>query len=458
LLATPESPDYDARMPTVTTTDAKTKSTDVLGLPLAETAGVSIVVVGGPDSGTQCNLVSGDVIVGKSRRCGLHLCDEAVSKQHLRIQVVAGGIRATDLESTNGTFYLQTKLDTAVLCHGAVLTVGRTKLALLSLQPPAGPEFSPCERYGAVLGTTPAMRRLVAMLERIEGCAEKVLITGETGVGKELVAREIHAHSTRAKGPFVALNCGAIPAGLVEAELFGHIKGAFTGAHEARPGVFERAAGGTLFLDEIGELPLVSQSALLRVLESGEVLRVGGTEVLNADARVIAATNRDLATQVTAGRFRQDLLFRLEVLSVHVPPLRDHREDIPLLVQEFLRAAGHEDAGLSSDTMELFTCAYDWPGNVRELRNALARVLVLGTMPEKIEKVVGARAAGPPPGEEETFAAAKQRLLDAFERDYLSRHLARANQNLAQAARLAGLDRSYFKRLLRRHGLLPRRG
>jgi DNA-binding NtrC family response regulator len=301
------------------------------------------------------------------------------------------------------------------------------------------------------------MRRMYAVLERLEGNDHKVLILGETGVGKELVAREVHDNSAVRDGPYVVFDCGAVPERLIESELFGHVRGAFTGANRDHAGVFARAHGGTLFLDEIGELPLGLQPTLLRALETGEVRPVGGAAYQPARPRVVAATNRDLAAEVAAGRFREDLYYRLNVVAVFVPPLRDRREDIPALVGHFLATSGQPDVELPPETLEMLTTGYDWPGNIRELLNVMSRVLVLGNLPDQIREAHESSGPGSetvdPDEELAPFPEAKRRVMAAFERDYLKAQVDRAGGNLSEAARQSGLDRSYFKRLLKRHGL-----
>ena len=302
------------------------------------------------------------------------------------------------------------------------------------------------------------MRQLYATLERLEQTDYAVLITGETGVGKELVAQELHRASTRAGGPLIVLDCAGVTPNLVESELFGHVRGAFTGAHADRKGVFERAHGGTVLIDEIGELPLELQPKLLRVLESKSVSPVGGSGRLPVDFRLLAATNRDLRAEVEAGRFRADLFFRINVISVSVPPLRERRGDIPALMSHFLAEHGLSDLSLSPPTVELFTSTYDWPGNVRELKNAVARVSIIGEPAGPAELADGAAAPGTQAGVsvdlDEPLSRAKRRLVDAFEREYLAMQLERTGGNIGQAARSSQMDRSQFKRLLRRHGLL----
>ncbi|MBI5512063.1 MAG: sigma 54-dependent Fis family transcriptional regulator [Deltaproteobacteria bacterium] len=432
-----------------------TPDTEAIAAPPAALAGCRLRVVAGPDEGKELDLVDGTVTVGSSDACDFQLSDPTVSSRHLDIRVVPLGIAVSDLKSRNGTYYLATRIEAATLTHGAVLTVGRSRLGLLSRRPQPGADYKNATHYGAIRGATPGMQRLYALLEKIESLDYPVLIQGETGVGKDLVANEIHAHSKRRDHELQVFDCGAVPATLIENELFGHVRGAFTGAEAAHAGILERADQSTLFLDEVGELPLELQPKLLRALEAGEIRRVGGSGMTKVDVRVVAATNRDLAARVKAKAFREDLYFRLNVIRVDVPPLRERREDIPMLVRHVLESRGHADVDIAPDTMELLTCGYDWPGNVRELAHAVIQAVCLGTTP------AGLAAARDKPatvaaGADQPFLVAKRRVVDAFERDYLLDQLKRANHNIAHAARAAGVDRAYFKRILKRHGLLVR--
>ena len=325
-------------------------------------------------------------------------------------------------------------------------------------------------RYG-IIGTSPALLRALVQVEKVADATASVLLLGESGTGKELFARALHLASPRRDRPFVKVNCAAIPESLFESELFGHERGAFTGAHQGRPGVFERAHRGTVFLDELGELPLPVQAALLRVLEQREVRRVGGRDVKPVDVRVVAATNRDLAAEVEAGRFRRDLYYRLAVVELQLPPLRSRLEDLPLLIPHLLATAGfdHPVKDVSDEVAEAFE-AWRWPGNVRELRNVLLRAipfsagstLTLDALPEALQEATpatpiateGEDGAGLPlPGPDEQFHEAKDRILEAFERHYLETLMERAGGNLSRAARLAGVDRKTVSRLLKRHDI-----
>ncbi|HEU4732456.1 MAG TPA: sigma-54 dependent transcriptional regulator [Kofleriaceae bacterium] len=320
-----------------------------------------------------------------------------------------------------------------------------------------------------LVGTSPAMRKLRAALDRLASQDVSILICGESGTGKELVARALHERGARARHRFVALNCGAIPESLIDSELFGHARGAFTGATADRPGVFVEADGGTLFLDEIGDMPMPVQARLLRVLQESEVRPVGGSGVRKVDVRVIAATHVDLTAAVEQGRFRQDLFYRLNVVVLTVPPLRERLEDLPMLAAHFLRKhGGTAPLGLSPEALDAMM-RYGWPGNVRELENAIMHAVALHQgdviLPESLPSVVAARgngrASGPLPaqpiaGDAEPLpplTEAKRRASAVFEKNYLMMAMERAKGSISEAARLSGLDRTNFRRLLQRHGI-----
>ena len=303
---------------------------------------------------------------------------------------------------------------------------------------------------GTLVGVSTVMRATFALLLRAARSDVTVLLEGETGTGKEGAAEAIHQTSRRRDKPFVIVDCGAIPANLLESELFGHERGSFTGATGRRIGAFEEASGGTLFLDEIGELPTELQPKLLRALERKQFRRVGANLLQSADVRIVAATNRDLRSEATAGSFRPDLYFRLAVLRIVMPPLDQRREDIPVLVPRLLAtlgAAPEEAARLCAPDFIARLQATRWTGNVRELRNHLETCLALGQ-----EAPVSGADARPAAGTE-TYAEARKRALDAFERSYLASLLARHGGKVAQAAEEAGVDRVHLYRLMRRHGV-----
>ena len=319
-----------------------------------------------------------------------------------------------------------------------------------------------------MVGNSGPMREVVRMIDAVAYSVATVLVNGESGTGKELVARSLHAKSPRRAHPFVALNCGALTETLLESELFGHVKGAFTGAQRDQRGLFDTADGGTIFLDEIGDIPPATQVRLLRVLQEGEIKRVGSAESVHVDVRVIAATHRDLPKLVKAGRFREDVFYRLNVIAIPLPPLRDRIEDVPLLAHHFLRRyaerLGKKVRGVTPEAVELL-CSYRWPGNVRELENAIERALVLcrGEMitPTDLPPAVSGRTAPlirelPASGEDQawltqSYATAKENALRRFEKSYVDALMRACDNNISAAARKAGMDRSNFKRVLRKY-------
>lgn len=317
--------------------------------------------------------------------------------------------------------------------------------------------------FGDLIGTSEVMRCVFAALSQCAGSDATVLIEGDTGTGKEGAARAIHTHSARANGPYVVVDCGAVAANLIESELFGHERGAFTGAHEQRRGAFEEAQGGTLVLDEIGELPLALQPKLLRVLEQKTIRRLGGSELHKVDVRVVAATHRDLRREMQEGRFRADLYFRLSVLKVALPPLSARREDIPHLARVLLSRFGASPTQLAQFTQPAFLVALTeaaWPGNVRELRNYLERCLVMDKelpMTELDTEREAPAYSSPPSGQpidaSVSYEQARKQAIAAFERSYLEALLDRSHGNVSRAARDAGMDRVYLHRLIRRHAL-----
>jgi DNA-binding NtrC family response regulator len=314
-----------------------------------------------------------------------------------------------------------------------------------------------------MVGKSAAMEKIYALIRRIAPSEGRVLITGENGSGKELIARAIHRHSRRRAGPFVKLNCAAVPHELIESELFGHERGAFTGAVSVRRGKFELAHEGTLFLDEIGDMPAAMQAKLLRVLQEGELERVGGSETLRVDVRVIAATNKDLTEEIQAGRFREDLYYRLAQVRVSVPPLRDRPEDIPVLAQKLLASLQTDnDAPVLIEQASLdFLATQPWPGNVRELRNVLARATALASDGIVRRRDVAGEGFGFRGTRQErealdlsgTFASAKEGAIDRFESAYLAALMKRCGGNLSLAARQANVARHHLRDLLKKRGL-----
>jgi transcriptional regulator with GAF, ATPase, and Fis domain len=410
--------------------------------------------------------------IGSAASNDLVLDDPTISRFHCSIQRERGTWRIVDTGSTNGTRVDGVRILSAELEGQAVLAIGDSRLRV---RPDRGANTSVpvVKGFGSLVGTSPAMQRLYATLERVAASDIDVLINGESGTGKELVATEIVQRSARANGPLVVVDCGSISPALIESELFGHVRGAFTGADRDREGAFEAADGGTVFLDEIGELPLELQPKLLRVLEQREVRRVGTSRAKRVDVRVIAATHRELEREVNRGRFRDDLFYRLAKVSVRVPPLRDRLEDLPALVEAFLSAFGRRDGGrlFSPEVLEEMR-RHDWPGNVRELRNYVERSIVLddapppsmrtmrsGTIPvvrlDALEKEKASKPAEPPPLEIDRsipFRLAKERAIERFERAYIGPLLEECEGNMSKAARTARMDRMYLHQLAQKYG------
>ncbi len=314
-------------------------------------------------------------------------------------------------------------------------------------------------RFDNIIGTSLPMLQVFETIKKVAKSEANILIVGETGTGKELIARSLHVNSRRATGPFIPVDCASLPENLLESELFGHEKGAFTGAQATRPGLFEFANGGTIFLDEVGDISLNLQAKLLRVLQEREVRRVGSNRIIEVDVRVISATNRDLAQSVSTGQFREDLYYRLNVISIPLPPLRDRKGDIPLIAHYYLKkyaaSSGKEVRGIMPEAMRLLE-EHAWPGNVRELQNVIERAVVLAEhemlrpqeLPEHIR--IKVEAASP---KDLPLKRAKEQWAASFERDYLIQLLKRHDGNISQAAKTAGVDRKTVHRLMKKYGI-----
>jgi len=416
-----------------------------------------IEVTAGPDAGLAQEFDSAVIRVGSRRGNDLVLTDRRASGLHFEIRLAEDGYRIRDLESTNGTFVSGLRVNDAYLKSGSVIRLGKSELRFIPLAASVDVPLFSGGQFGQVVGRSPQMRRLFAEIERVAAGEATVLVTGETGTGKELVAEAVHEASPRSGGPFVVFDCATISANLFEAELFGHERGAFTGAVAASAGAVERANGGTLFFDEIGELPVELQPKLLRVLESKEVRRVGGSESIACDVRFVAATNRDLAVEVNRGSFREDLYYRIVVTELHVPPLRERREDIRPLVDHFLALLpGGGEVEIPADFVSAMLAHY-WPGNVRELRNAVERAVALPQYPPRLEPPPEASPDAPgfgmPIDSEVPFKIAKQQFVDEFDRRFMTALLERHDWNITAAARATGVDRVSIYKLLDRLGL-----
>jgi DNA-binding NtrC family response regulator len=404
------------------------------------------------------------VVIGSHPSADLVLRDPSVSRFHCEI---TGGDRpcVRDLGSRNGTVVNGVTVAQAPLTDGAVLTLGGTKLRFERSGTEARIALSERDRFGRMVGRSAAMRAVFALCEQAAASESTVLIEGETGTGKEATAEAIHRESERRDGPFIIIDCGAIPPQLLESELFGHERGAFTGAVTARQGAFQAASGGTIFLDEIGELGLELQPKLLRALERREVKPVGSNHYTPVDVRVLAATNRNLREEVTARRFRSDLYYRVAVLRVRLPPLRERKEDLGALLEHLLETLGAADRpearALRSEAFMIEVSRHTWPGNVRELRNYVERCLAMREQPPPQELEAAEADVAPWTAAmdiSQPLKAAREAWVTEFERRYLTELLRHHEDNVTSAARAAGVDRIHFYRLLWKHGLRSREG
>jgi transcriptional regulator with GAF, ATPase, and Fis domain len=402
-------------------------------------------VMTGPDAPTAVESAASEVTIGSGPDQNLQLTDQYVSRHHCVIRVTDDGLICEDLDSTNGTLVSGHRVTSAVIAPGDTIVVGETVLAVDLPGDTISEPLSSRDHYGRVLGRSAPMRRLFALLERVSSSDATILIEGETGTGKSALAEAIHEASHRAGKPFVVVDCGALPRHLLESELFGHERGAFTGAVDTRVGLFESASGGTILLDEIGELPLDLQPKLLRALERRTIRRVGSNREVAIDVRLIAATHRDLRRAINQRTFRSDLWYRINTVRVALPPLRERRDDIPMLVASFYRELHSDPAAMPpSELVWKMTCG-TWDGNVRELRSAVERSLI------------GAPAMGEDAAAEAkealSFRTAKNLAAADWEKRYLSELLPAHDGNVSRAARAAKMNRSHLSELVHRHGL-----
>jgi len=417
-----------------------------------------LLVRRGSQVGAELTSAAERTVIGTHPSCDLVLDDSTVSRFHCEIVSSHGRLEVRDLGSLNGTTLNGVSVLRAHVPRSGVLVLGNTELQIELRSDAVQLPLSERGTFGRMIGESREMRRVFSVLERVARGDATVLIEGETGTGKELAAESIHLESARCDGPFVVVDCSAVPSQLLESELFGHERGSFTGASSARAGAFELAQGGTIFLDEIGELALDLQPKLLRVLESKEIKRVGTSTFTKIDVRVISATNRNLRSEVNEKRFRSDLYYRLAVVEVRLPPLRDRADDIPGLVEgllEKLGAADRPEADTLRDPGFLAALSlHPWPGNVRELRNYIDRCLTLReTAPMPLAGDAQAPVEDAPSDISVPLKLARTRWSHAFERRYLVDMLAKHDGNVSAAARAAEIDRMYFYRLLWRHGL-----
>jgi DNA-binding NtrC family response regulator len=414
----------------------------------------TVTVVAGPAAGAVWAQPVERCAIGSHPSNDLVIDDPTVSRFHCELAIAAGRVRVRDLGSRNAVVAGPAVIADGSILAGTTLVLGNTKLRVELDDGTSEIAQSARTAFGPLVGASAAMRELFARLEKVAPSDATVLIEGETGTGKEGTAEAIHLASPRARAPFVVVDCSAIPANLLESELFGHEAGAFTGAAGRRIGAFEEASGGTLFLDEIGELPLELQPKLLRALEAREIRRVGGRATIRCDLRIVAATNRDLRAEVNRQTFRADLYYRLAVVKLALPALRDRPEDLALLVEHLvgkIRGGEAMRAALLEPAFVAELAAAPWPGNVRELRNHLEQCVVFG------ERRAPGGAALPHPSATvdvtRPYELARRQAIDSFERTYVTGLLERAGGNVAQAARDAGVNRAYLHRLLSRHGL-----
>ncbi len=441
-----------------------------------------IIVVSGPDHGAQIEPTVSSVTIGREDGCGFVLTDTSVSRRHIEIVRAGGVVILRDLGSANGTLINGAAVaESQRLGSGDRIVIGTTELLFVDTAPLDAARASDAETkrfdHDRLVGDSEPMQELGRLITRVAPSDATVLVMGESGTGKELVAHAIHSAGPRALKPFVTVNAPAIPESLIESELFGHERGAFTGADRRTEGAFARAADGTLFLDELGELPLGAQAKLLRVLENRTFSRVGSSDEQISRARVIAATNRDLTGAVAAGRFREDLFYRLSVIRIAVPPLRDRREDIAALVPYFVRAFARKErrprATVDPDTLAALA-RHDWPGNVRQLRNAVHHAVLLGSAnvlgdedfrellerpspPESASRGETARLQrpelAPAPASPETTPPTGSLSLMNHEKALIIRALAQAGGNKSRAAKLLSIARNTLYKKMKRLGI-----
>lgn len=485
------------------TVEVQRPTVEVEGHPLSEgfpVLKVTVEVTRGSDASMVKTFEKGVIRIGADPLVDVVLTDPTVSRAHAEVRVKSDGsaFELVDMDSTNGTYVDGSRVALVELPAGAEFQVGRTKMRVSVATEQVKIAVTDRTRYGSIIGQSQALREIFSILDRVAPSELSIVIEGETGSGKELIAAAIHEHSARANKPFVVFDCSAFPATLLESELFGHEKGAFSGATNRHRGVFERADGGTIFFDELGEMDIEFQAKFLRVLETGDVRRVGGESTFHVDVRVVAATNRNLEELVAERKFRQDLFYRLAKVRFNLPPLRSRPEDIPLLAEHFLiQLAGEHNARplMTEDALRTLQ-AYPWPGNIRQLRNVVEKAVAMCTggvitadylrselkvapsaqlspsepVPLSAPHRVAPTAPAAPElvgnrvhltavvegadGEFLPFRDAKDALIEDFEKVYLERLLQINKQNISRAARQAQIDRRHLYRLLKKHGLM----
>jgi DNA-binding NtrC family response regulator len=424
----------------------------------------ALSVAEGPDAGARFDLDPNHpsrILVGKSEACDVRLSDPSVSRRHLALEVRGRRLHVSDLGSTNGTVADGIALLEGYLTGGELLRIGSTALRVERGEAATRAPLAPATGFGRLLGASEAMRRLYPMCQRLAESTVPLVIEGETGTGKEQLAEAIHEQGPRAAEPFVIFDCTAVAANIIESELFGHVRGAFTGAVADRRGVFARAHGGTLLIDEIGDLPLELQPKLLRAIERRQVTRVGGDLPEVVDVRLVVATRRNLDREVQLGRFRDDLFHRLAVARVELPPLRVRRGDVTLLARHFWQGLGGNLRDLPQDVVRRWEDD-EWPGNVRQLRNAVQRMYALGDFPEVASASAPEGSRAPRDSSEHgdwlgallaldlSFGEMRDRVLLVAEERYLARLLEAHGGDTARAAAAAGMSRRTLQRIAAR--------
>ncbi len=409
------------------------------------------------ESGKTLTIDVDPIVVGRDPAVQIPLEDEEVSSIHCELRAVDHGVLVRDLGSTNGTFIGPTRIREAELTAPTEILVGKTRLIV---EPTAKQRVDVgfIDHFGPIVGGSPKMRRVFGILEKVSATPLSVLILGETGTGKELIAKAIHEASPRKGKPFVVVDCGSIPPTLAESLLFGHEKGSFTGANERRKGALAEANEGTLFLDELGELPIDLQPKLLRALSERQVKRVGGSSFEPIDVRVLAATRRDLAAEMNAGRFRSDLYFRIAQVRIELPSLRERLQDLPLLVEDICKRVDRAaQAPAVISWIEQRMASHDWPGNVRELVNVASVAATLADTPGAIDDVLtlARDEAQEAPGSHGStaFSEAKRAAVAGFEREYFTSLAKRAKGNVSEMARQSGMERHHVRAYLRKYGV-----
>lgn len=441
-------------------TDAEVETTiqSRVGLDVPAERIFVLQVLTGNEAGQVFELSASEpaMLIGTGPACGIRVADPMVSRRHVALEMEGTQLRVRDVGSTNGTWVQGVLVADALLGGGELMRLGTTELQVEARNRFARAVPPLVTHFGNLLGSSPQMRRLYPLLERLAGSTIPVVIEGETGTGKEVLAEELHGASTRAGGPFVVFDCTAVPPSLVESELFGHERGAFTGASSSHPGLFQQAHGGTLLIDEIGDLDMSLQPKLLRAIERLEVRPVGGKAPVRVDVRLLAATRRDLDHEVQHGRFRDDLFHRLAVGRVELPPLRRREGDVALLARHFYASLGGQ--GVLPEALLARWEDEPWPGNVRELRNRVARHIALGDLAQEHSRdpldpamsVPSDDAIGRLIDQGLPFSAARRRVIQLFEQRFVQSMLDSHSGSVARAAQASGITERYFHLLKKR--------